>query len=453
LGLSRWRAAANRGPEIATTAASAIQGGTNDTTHLFTVGILISQTAGTGLCTGALLAPNLVATARHCVASIPAGIACPSSMFGAVTAPANVVVTTDSDVRTDATRYAVSKIIIPTGANTMSVCGNDIALFILSQNISLPEYVTPIINPPMTDHTIYSTNVTVVGYGLSDPTDTAGTTAGIRRIKQNVSVDCIPNDPAFPNCFSLGGPAMTAAEFLSGSATCEGDSGASAFEQTHFNAGTWVSFGVHSRGGTSGTTCLPGIYTRFDAWGSLLIDAATQAAAVGGYALPTWAGGDGGSLTPPGGADGGSPPPVEADASSGSTSSGEAGASTGSSSGASQPAEGGAPSSAGSGDGADASSPATGRDTSNAATPAKGCACNVVGARRSGSRPGAAALVALGLALLTRARRARRGVGRERPRQAERPPRSGARFHSRIGFKYRPSPGSARDGRMISSSS
>jgi hypothetical protein len=37
------------------------------------------------------------------------------------------------------------------------------------------------------------------------------------------------------------------------------------------------------------------IYTRFDAWGSLLVQAAVEAASVGGYPAPAWAGGDAGS--------------------------------------------------------------------------------------------------------------------------------------------------------------
>jgi len=35
-----------------------------------------------------------------------------------------------------------------------------IALLILAQNITLPDYVTPVINPPMTDHTRYSATIT-----------------------------------------------------------------------------------------------------------------------------------------------------------------------------------------------------------------------------------------------------------------------------------------------------
>ena len=66
--------------------------------------------------------------------------------------------------------------------------------------------------------------------------------------------------------------------------------------------GKWVAFGVLSRGGvsTDGTTCEQPIYTRFDAWGSLIVgaaqQAATDAAARGAaYPLAVWAGGTGDS--------------------------------------------------------------------------------------------------------------------------------------------------------------
>src|SRR5262249_33103066 len=77
----------------------------------------------------------------------------------------------------------------------------------------------------------------------------------------------------------------------SGDGTCEGDSGSSAFEQRSFDSGDWVSFGVLSRGGVSsdGMTCLGAIYTRFDAWGTLVEQVAIEAANTGGYTVPTWA--------------------------------------------------------------------------------------------------------------------------------------------------------------------
>lgn len=269
-----------------------IQGGTDDTTHTFAVGIIIQMAAGTALCSGALLAPNLVATARHCVAAIPAGgaVTCPDTKFGAVTSASNIIVSTDASVLTSAAKHiGVSKVIVPSGTDQTAVCGNDIALLILSQNVSLPAYVTPVLDPPMTDHTRYSPTITAIGYGVSSATDMTGASAGTRRIKQDVALACIPNDPTFTNCYPSRSFPMTAAEFASGNATCEGDSGSDAYEQDNFDAGRWVGFGVLSRGASQGATCLGGIYTRFDAWSSLIVDAATQAAMAGGYDLPSWA--------------------------------------------------------------------------------------------------------------------------------------------------------------------
>jgi trypsin len=305
--------------EVATTLSSPIQGGTSDATHLFAVGVVLRAGRGAALCSGALLAPNLVATARHCVAQISsANIDCATSTFGSVAAPSSVSVTTDASIRASGTAYGVSKIIVPSASNQTRVCGNDLALLILSQTIALPQYVTPVINPPMTDHRTYTTTVTAIGYGISTPTDTTGTTSGVRRIKENVDLVCIPNDTGFVDCFPSAAQYMSANEFQSGNAVCEGDSGSSAFEQRDFNGGNWVSFGVLSRGGVDldAGTCVGGIYTRFDAWGPLIIDAANQAASLGGYSPPGWAvspskGVDAGDAAPSSAAEGGASSALE----------------------------------------------------------------------------------------------------------------------------------------------
>jgi len=181
-------------------------------------------------------------------------------------------------------------ILVPPGT---SVCGNDIALLILSKNITLPQYVTPVVDPPMTDQQVYTTSYAAIGYGVDSPTDTNGVTAGTRRIKENINLGCIPNDKTFVDCFSFANARqfIAAGEFEGGDGTCEGDSGSGAFDQGSFNAGRWVAFGVLSRGGVNaeGGTCAGAIYTRFDAWASLLTDAANRAATLGNYSPPGWA--------------------------------------------------------------------------------------------------------------------------------------------------------------------
>ena len=127
-------------------------------------------------------------------------IDCATSTFGALVPTSEMFVTTDSPVSMNSTFISVTKIIVPSGADQTKVCGNDIALLILSKPVTLPQYVTPVISPPMTDHSIYGTTVTAIGYGIDTPTDTQGASAGVRRIKENIQLLCIPNDSGFEDC-------------------------------------------------------------------------------------------------------------------------------------------------------------------------------------------------------------------------------------------------------------
>jgi len=272
--------------------SSAIQDGTADTTHQFAVGIVQMTNQTVAFCSGVLLAPNLVATARHCVSQLQSPqIDCTSSAFVSTYPPTDIFVTTDPTITMSGHFVTVASIHVPPQT---TVCGNDIALLILSKSIQLPQYVTPTITPPMTDHQLYTTATTAIGYGVDTPLDTMGTSAGTRRIKQDVNLVCIPNDTTFPNC--LLDPTWlqfaTVNEFEGGDGTCDGDSGSGAYDQGSFDKGNWVAFGVLSRGGVSpeGGTCMGSIYTRFDAWASLLIETANQAAKLGGYAPPSWTG-------------------------------------------------------------------------------------------------------------------------------------------------------------------
>jgi hypothetical protein len=284
-------------PERTAFTSLPIQGGMPDTADSFVVAVVEQepQAGGVGLCSGSLLAPNLVATARHCVApASPQPIVCAQSAFGATVSPSSLQVTNDSSITDPAAQWhAVQQIIVPSAAGQTTFCGDDLALLILAEPISVPKYVTPVINPPMTDRSAYSTTITAIGYGVDTPTDTMGMSAGVRRIREDIDLSCIPNDPGILNC--LSDPSLTGYitpnEFEASDGTCDGDSGSGAFEQRNFDAGSLVSFGVLSRGTTDadGSTCVGPIYTRFDVWGSLVIQTAVEAAQLGGYATPTWA--------------------------------------------------------------------------------------------------------------------------------------------------------------------
>ena len=291
-----------------------IQGGTTDTSNNYAIGVCVGDSFGQCqlICSGALIAPNLVMTARHCVDQVPTQIDCTNptyDTFGSLRGSiGNYFITTYFQMLGQSTAgwHNVSQIITTPGT---TLCGNDMALLILADNVSLAEagaYVTPVVQYSMTDHTRYSTTVTAIGYGN---TDAVTQDPGTRRIIQNVNLVCIPGDPLI-DCGVQS--QISANEFVSGDSTCDGDSGSSAYEQKNFNKGIPVSFGPLSRGGTSGSTCVQPVYTRTDAWSSFIISTAITAASAGGYTPPSWTQPippDGGTVAPDAGSDGGVPPP------------------------------------------------------------------------------------------------------------------------------------------------
>jgi V8-like Glu-specific endopeptidase len=278
-----------------------VQGGQVDTTHDFAVGVCVGNGPGQCqlLCSGALIAPNLVMTARHCVDQSPQQIDCTSAstVFGSQYAGASAFwITTHYQMFQSSLGWHQAKQIFTTPGT--KVCGNDMALIELANNVSQTEaggsFVTPVVQYSMTDHSRYSTTVTAIGYG-----DTSATTqdAGTRHILESINLVCIPGDSLI-DCGQQS--QISANEFVSGDSTCEGDSGSSAYEQKSFNKNVPVSFGVLSRGGSSGSTCVEPIYTRTDAWKDFIVQTAMTAASDGNYTAPSWT-----SSAPPPPTDGG----------------------------------------------------------------------------------------------------------------------------------------------------
>ena len=297
------------------TSTGAIQGGTTDTSHNFAVAICGGVTEANPecqiLCSGALIAPNLVVSARHCVDNVSSDmIDCSSSTFGPPLYPAaQYLITTDPDITDPAALwYPVLEIKTPTPTE---FCGNDLSLLILGANVpssEVPVLVTPEIWNPI-DSSQYSSNETAIGYGVDAPSDAASDSAGVRRILEDINIECIPGDPAL-ECGPVSSSGVAMNEFAAGNGPCEGDSGSSAYEQNHFAAGDWLSFGVLSRGGVVGNTCEGSVYTQLYAWQSLILETAQTAASLGKYPPPAW------TINPADASSSDAASPVESDAAS-----------------------------------------------------------------------------------------------------------------------------------------
>lgn len=286
-GCSTTPSKAERSEPVRST-SQAIQGGTTDTTHTFAVGVCNGSGAVNsgqcfGRCSGALILPNVVATARHCVDETPKEIDCSINGSFGPRKTGSLRVTTNTTMAGAASGwYAVQSIAVPDDSH---ICGNDIALLILSSSIpgAVAKPITPGVQYQMWDPDHYEPAFVGIGYGITAP---GATDSGTRRISKLISVLCVPNSTNEP-CPAT----INAKEFVGGDGTCSGDSGSSSFEAALFDNGTPVSFGVLSRGGqsTDGADCLGSIYTRFDAHRDFVLQVAKAASNNwAAYPEPSW---------------------------------------------------------------------------------------------------------------------------------------------------------------------
>ena len=267
--------------EVVRYVGQGIMGGADDPDHPAIVGIISIQAMGAGLCSGTLIAPNLVLTARHCVAETEEQVLCSSSEFGKTYGASAFFVTTEwrgpeiayETYQLEGNWFQATEVIVSDDAK---VCGNDIALLRLIDNVP-GSVATPVV-PRIEDNVAAGERYTAIGFGA---TSDDGEGWGRRRILEDLFVDCVGTC----NSFFVNNET----EWEGDKGICQGDSGGPALDEQ----GRVV--GVVSRGSLN---CSMPVYGSVFAWGDWIREHAVEAAKAGGYEPAPWAGGpevDGGA--------------------------------------------------------------------------------------------------------------------------------------------------------------
>lgn len=242
------------------------------------VGVRVNKGGAIARCSGVLIAPNLVLTARHCVSPVPGGLVeCGSSALGTPYPAENAGVTRlfQMSDQTEDYVFGTRVEVVPGGDDT---CGFDLAALVLDGDGfgTDAKVAVPRIDLSVSDGEEH----TAVGYGS---TGTSG--IGTRRFKTGLAAYCVGTACPLP---------VPASEWVGAKDSfCQADSGAPALDVN----GKLI--GIVSRGQDP---CATPILANIAEWKSWIMELGLSAAGDAGYAPPFWA------------VTGSSDPPPESDA-------------------------------------------------------------------------------------------------------------------------------------------